>query len=85
MTIHLRDCFQTFDKVRYIGWCLMPLTTRITVRLQTGEFLSVRRPPEPDLHTAHEVSRRRSILVHVHREPVRSDESSILGQISDVR
>jgi FkbM family methyltransferase len=31
------------------------LTRQITVRLETGELVSIRRPPNPDLHTAHEV------------------------------
>lgn len=55
MIAHFRYCLTGFDRLRYIGWRVLPLPHQITVRLDTGELLSIRRPPEPDLHTAHEV------------------------------
>jgi FkbM family methyltransferase len=55
MIAHFRSRLAVFDKIRYIGWRLVPLTSQITVRLETGERISIRRPPEPDLYTAHEV------------------------------
>lgn len=55
MIAHFRNRLASFDRLRYIGWCRIRLTRQITVRLETGELVSIRRPPKPDLHTAHEV------------------------------
>ncbi len=52
---HLHSRLRGLDKLRYLTWRLAPLSPEITVRLATGERISIRRPPEPDLHTAYEV------------------------------
>lgn len=78
MIAHFRNCLATFDRFRYIGWRLLPLTSQITLRLNTGELVSVRRYPKPDLHTAYEV-----FAAEVYSSP-RPLPASSVGRIIDI-
>jgi len=66
----LRDQLTSLSQLRYLAWRALPLGRPVTVKLRSGERLSLRPPPAEDLETAYEM-----FVAEVYRPPfpVRAD------------
>ncbi|WP_426750228.1 FkbM family methyltransferase [Myxococcus sp. Y35] len=60
----LRDQLTPLSQLRYLAWRALPRGRKVTVRLRSGERLSLRPPPAEDLATAYEV-----FVAEVYRPP----------------
>ncbi|WP_141332282.1 FkbM family methyltransferase [Myxococcus sp. AB025B] len=74
----LRDHLTPLSQLRYLAWRAMPLGREVTVKLRSGERLSLRPPPAEDLATAYEM-----FVAEVYRPPF-SVQSDATLRIVDV-
>lgn len=76
--MRLRDQLTPLSHLRYLAWRAFPAGRRVTVRLRTGERLSLRPLPAEDLSTAYEL-----FVAEVYRPPFPL-EGEAVGRIVDV-